>query len=514
MHFTAWGNKTVAWPCLYMPQHAGYQQRWALFNGTSPIVGNEWTVLFRCRLENFLTEGGRAWVFAANTTNLGGQRAIRLGFGRVDSSQNVKDPIYVKAAFGGRYPAFTKIPAVTSNLWLEVAMTVSNNNIRLSCAPENGMRVFYSWTCPADHASYTTNFIPANIRLGGEAYAGNETAGKTNFRGDLQMFALWGRALSDCEVCEAFGGGAPNLLRIGEENCTAEMFGGAAPASGETVTLDPVASDKRSFPTTLTRGATFRIPFSVDKYAADAAHWVRIKAQNGSASGLVAVALDGNDIDTLAVSSGSNSYLWIPGDKFTLGEHVLTLNRVDGGGGNVKFDVIEVGGAWSAGVVDNVYSDALSDSESKPDTSINFDPDTWNTGSLNLKEFVRTVSRNASGTIHRPRRIVWNLPDNAAGKFGFRMRYMLHWHDAVGETVETCVNGVPVFSDTITKATEKEMREFTIDAENGIFRDGENVITIDYPAVTRTDGSQTYITFDMLSIEPLRPKAPFVMVVR
>lgn len=36
------------------------------------------------------------------------------------------------------------------------------------------------------------------------------------------------RCLSDREVCEAFGGGSPNLFRIGEENCTAEMFGGAA----------------------------------------------------------------------------------------------------------------------------------------------------------------------------------------------------------------------------------------------------------------------------------------------
>lgn len=44
----------------------------------------------------------------------------------------------------------------------------------------------------------------------------------------------------------------------------------------------PRISAKRAFPATLTPGATFRIPFFVDKYAANKAHWLRFKAQNGS----------------------------------------------------------------------------------------------------------------------------------------------------------------------------------------------------------------------------------------
>ena len=107
----------------------------------------------------------------------------------------------------------------------------------------------------------------------------------------------------------------------------------------------PRISDKRAFPATLTPGATFRIPFFVDKYAANKAHWLRFKAQNGSASGRIGVALDGVALDPLCVSSDRNAYIWIPRGKFTIGDHVLTLSRTDGGPGNVVFDVIELGGA-------------------------------------------------------------------------------------------------------------------------------------------------------------------------
>ena len=83
--------------------------------------------------------------------------------------------------------------------------------------------------------------------------------------------------------------------------------------------------------------------------------------QTGSAFGTLAVALDGVALDTLDVSSGRNAYIWVVGEKFTIGNHVLTLSRTDGGSGDVKFDVIELGGAWSAGIVDNDTSDVTSD---------------------------------------------------------------------------------------------------------------------------------------------------------
>ena len=519
VHFTAWGNKTVAWPCLYLPQTDNgtkcYAHRWQMFDGAKLISGNQWTILFRCRIDDYLLEGNPAWVWntVTDTSKASGQREIRIGFGRNPNDSSDKKN-YVKICLGQNYPALTDL-CVETNEWLEVAVVVDGraeaHSIRASLARPNDVRWYRDYTVPYDHDHYTTNFYLGNVWLGGPN-SGAITSNKVNFRGDIQMFAIWNRCLSDREVCEAFGGGSPNLFRIGEENCTADMFGGAAPASGAIVTLDPLASDKRSFPTTLTKGATFRIPFSVDKYAANAAHWVRFKAQSGSASGTLAVALDGVALEPLAVSSGRNAYIWVSGEKFTIGNHVLTLSRTDGGSGDVKFDVIELGGAWSAGIVDSDISDATSDSV-KNLTQTKTAPDTWYPDSLNLKEFVRYVGRNKSGTLRRPKTIVWNLPDGAAGKFGMKMSYknLYYGESPLTNSLVTTVNGILAHENTDVRGN---LVSFEIEPEDGLFHDGENTIVLDFLPPTRTDSKNDWVSPDMIAIEPLRPKTGLVIILK
>ena len=526
VHFTAWGNKTVAWPCLYLPQTPSgdqyvYSQRWSL-EGGQLITGNQWTVLFRCRIDDFCTVGNNSWLWCTKTdTSKGGEeKEIRFGFGRNNNNTSDTTNNYVKVILGGGQNAFTDL-YVATNEWLEVAVVVDgraeNHSIRASLARPGNVRWYRDFEVPYSHSSHTTNFYPKSIWIGGPRYYGSQN-GNDNFRGDVQMLAMWNRCLSDREVCEAFGGGSPNLFRIGEENCTAEMFGGAAPASGATVTLDPLASDKRAFPTTLTPGATFRIPFSVDKYAANAAHWVRFKAQAGSASGTLAVALDSAALDPLSVSSGRNAYIWVPGEKFTIGDHVLTLTRTDGGSGSVKFDVIELGGAWSAGIADNSLADVTSDSTMNQTYIVNgkpvkYAPDTWYPDSLNLKEFVRYVGRNKSGTLHRPKTIVWNLPDGAAGKFGMQMSYKILYK---GETPLTN-SLVTTVNDSVAHTNNEvtgNLVSFKIEPEDGLFQDGENTIVLDFLQPTRTDGKTDWVSPDMVAIEPLRPKNPFAIIVR
>ena len=518
VHFTAWGNKTAAWPCLYLPQAPSggqyvYSQRWSL-EGGQLITGNQWTVLFRCRIDDFCTVGNNSWLWCTKTdTSKGGaEKEIRLGFGRNNNNTSDTTNNYVKVIFGNGQSALADL-YVETNEWLEVAVVVDGraeaHAIRASLARPGNVRWYRDFEVPYSHSSHTTNFYPKSIWIGGPRYYGSQN-GNDNFRGDIQMLAMWNRCLSDREVCEAFGGGSPNLFRIGEEGCTAEMFGGAAPAAGATVTLDPLASDKRAFPTTLTPGATFRIPFSVDKYAANAAHWVRFKAQSGSAAGTLAVALDGVALDTLDVSSGRNAYIWVPGEKFTIGNHVLTLSRTDGGSGDVKFDVIELGGAWSAGIVDNDISDATSDSIKNLTKTA---PDTWYPDSLNLKEFVRYVGRNKSGTLRRPKTIVWNLPDGAAGKFGMKMSYknLYYGESPLTNSLVTTVNGAIVHENTEVRGN---LVSFKVEPEAGVFHDGENTIVLDFLEPTRTDSKNDWVSPDMIAIEPLRPKTGLVILLR
>lgn len=521
---TSCGGATNTQAVLYFPQVANGTGKYSFENvwfktDAHPLgTGSEWTVVIRCRLENFVGSAV-SYVFGVKTTTLGGQKEIRLGWG--NNPNNASDTKkYLNVVTGNQRWAFTNIEAKTNN-WVEVAMVVHpttpvnvngqmtiTNCIRFASAYEGETRLWRNYDVPYSHSTATTNFIPLNVFFGGVRYD-DVTSNFDAFRGDIQLLGLWPRALSDDEICEAFSEDAPNLFRLGEENCAAEMFGGAAPASGATVTLNPLVNDKRDFPTVLTPGATFRIPFAVDKYATNTAHWVRFKAQSGSAAGTVAVAMDGVALDPLGVSSGHNSYLWVPGAMFTEGDHVLTLSRTDGGAGDVKFDVIELGGALCAGAADRNEDDMASASAT---ASLGyFDYDTWYAADGNLKDFVRATQRSKNGT-HRPKTIKWTLPQGAAEKFGmqFSYKFLYSTSDSGGnEPLVFTVNGTQVHVDnnaTHTKATTV----FKVDADSSPFVDGENTIHIDFAAANKNN----WLDWDMLKIEPLRPKSPFVLVVR
>jgi len=192
---------------------------------------------------------------------------------------------------------------------------------------------------------------------------------------------------------------------------------------------------------------------------------------------------------------------------------VLTLTRTDNGAGNLVYDVIELGGNWHAGIVDGDAGDATSDSVKNSATSAPA-PDIWYPDSLNLKEFVRYVGRNKSGTLHRAKTIVWNLPQGAAKKFGMKMSYnCLFVGDAPNtNSLVATVNGTPVHTNSEIRG--RRTVEFDIPAESNVFRDGENTIVLDFLQPTRTDGKPDWITPDMIAIEPLRPKLGMMMVIR
>ena len=521
--FTAWGNKTVKCPCLYLPQtpsgnpDAPYAQSMDLFaDGGCPITGNNWSVLFRCRIEDcFRYNWGGSWLLGIITTDLGGPKELRIGFTQGGWTEDFSSPYYVGAQIGGGAgsTAFTGIPAVKTNEWLEVALTVEGSKWRMSCATTNGVRWSQTFYVPGNHGSYSTNFIPATIRLGGPRAYGVRN-GSDNFGGDIQMFALWNRTLSDREVLEAFGNGSPNTFRLGEEDCTAEMFGGGAPSAGETVTLDPLVFDKRPFPTTLTKGATFGIPFSIDAYSAGRARWLRFSPQEGSASGTIAVAIDGNELGSLKAhargqgAAARSSYFYIKPENFTQGDHVLTLTRTADGTGNVIFDVIELGGGWQIGLVDGSPYEIGRAGSGTP----------WNLETWNFKEYDYVSSRTANA--NTPVRLFWNLPQGAAEMFSMRMRYATCWvgNMPMTNSIVTYVNSMPVYTNSsVTWHTEQRHTQvFDIPAELNAFHDGDNEITFEFSPCSRTDGDTDWVAYDMIGIEPLEPKLKkgFVIIVK
>ncbi len=514
---TAWGNKVVKCPCLYLPQTrvngTTYAQNFMLFGGGKPpIAGNNWTALFRCRIDDYVEYGANSWLLRVLTTDLGGVRELRFGFKQEGWGGSATAPYYLGFSIGGNVPTLTSIPVAT-NEWLEISLAVNGQEWRVSYGMTNSTRRYTTYWVPGNHTTYTTNFIPNSINLGGPRAKGYSNGGD-NFRGDIQMFALWDRTLSDREVLEAFGNGSPNTFRVGEEDCTAEMFGGAAPAAGETVTLDPLVFDKRPFPTTLTKGAAFRIPFSIDAYSAGRSRWLRFSPQEGSAMGRIAVAMDGQELGSLKTyargpgAAARSSYFYIKPENFTQGDHVLTLTRTADGTGNVIFDVIELGGGWQIGLVDgNPYEIGRAGSGTP-----------WHLETWNFKEYDYFSSRTANA--NTPLRIFWNLPQGAAEIFSMRMRYATCWvgNMPMTNSLVTYVNNMPVYTnEAVTWHTEKHhVQTFDIPAELNAFHDGDNEITFEFSPCSRTDGDTDWVTYDMIGIEPLEPKVKkgFVIIVK
>jgi hypothetical protein len=144
---------------------------------------------------------------------------------------------------------------------------------------------------------------------------------------------------------------------------------------------------------------------------------------------------------------------------------------------------------------------------------VKYAPDTWYPDSLNLKEFVRYVGRNKSGTLRRPKTIVWNLPDGAASKFGMQMSYKILYkgETPLTNTLVTKVNNTIAHENT---GATNSFVSFKIEPENGLFQDGENTIVLDFLPPTRIDGKNDWVSPDMVAIEPLRPKNPFAIILR
>ena len=133
---TAWGNKVVKCPCLYLPQTrvngTTYAQNFMLFGGGKPpIAGNNWTALFRCRIDNYVEYGDPSWLLRVLTTDLGGVRELRFGFKQEGWGGSTTAPYYVGFCINSGMPTLTSIPVAT-NEWLEISLAVNGSEWRVS----------------------------------------------------------------------------------------------------------------------------------------------------------------------------------------------------------------------------------------------------------------------------------------------------------------------------------------------------------------------------------------------
>ena len=483
----AWGNKTfkdeqvLEFPSGQYVNASGknsvYCQRFTLFGGTKMITGDKYTYLARVRVDGYVypetSANASGWLFNANGT--GGSVALRFGFRT--NTRGTNDAGFLNIATGNTTNNELKDLVVTNGVWAEVAYVVSNRTIRASVGLPGCIRRWKNLTVPTG-SGYPTSLTPNEPLYLGGCRGGEQQGNADCFRGAVHMVGVWDRALSDAEVVEAFGGPNPNLLRIGEEGCSAEMFAGAT-ATGE-VTLDQTVSDQRLWPAAVGNGAVLKMPFAVGKFMAGLGQVLRLVPREGSGAGEFAVSVDGKKVAVVAVraraAGGAKdpSFLFIKPLFLTEGNHVLTLTRTDAKSEPVKLDAIELGGSWRVGLVNTGREAEMSSDTQTGGISPARDADTWYPASQNFKDFVSYSGRK--NTLDRQKRIVWRIPDGLAGKATYKLGFKGLWSVDDGIQHVLSLNDVQIDKSLLTgdKRVDCEFAPQTL-------ADGLNELHCSYP---------------------------------
>ena len=220
---------------------------------------------------------------------------------------------------------------VKPNEWTDFAVTVKNRNMTIYSYQESSDDI--ATLEVAGNAATRTGTPNGNIFLGIHmdgacGYEWSTTAGRLRaFRGSIQSYAAWDRALSADEVRQVFAWPGTDLVRLGTANDSAQEFaGGAAPTT-----------------------------FSFDVAAKDAGlpQVLRVTATSASAAGTFSVSLNGTGIGSLTVAPGGTALFHVKKNLTVAGSNIITLTTAD----PVAIDAIAVGGGLRIGLADGSFSE-------------------------------------------------------------------------------------------------------------------------------------------------------------
>ncbi len=316
------------------------------------------------------------------------------------------------------------------------------------------------------------------------------------FRGSIQQFAVWDRALSTAEIYQALGWPRTDLWRVGVVDGRADEFRGTAPAGGVDV-------DAGAWPIQegVSRGQplTLRFPL-VDNYETRRAQLFRWKSLPGSASGMLELTLNGKNLGRKPVRGGRWSQWFVPAEALQAGTNTAVLARVDTGEGALRADAVMLGGGFQVGKADGGYSDYVQES----------------TGLKHLYA--------ADGNLHDVRRVLY-CGANAHSNYWFHVNVpaeMAHDRQRWRFTLASCGGSRPAGVTTHPISVDlngtclgtKEMgssTSWTIDIPASDILPGENVFNFRNGAPNT--GSH-YTGIDYFALEPLRPTDGTIMLLR
>ena len=321
-----------------------------VLTGATTSNTNRYTVLLRYKMEN---------KYSSSATE-----SILIDYGWA-YSQNSGFQLSIRGDDDNQYLHVYRGNTINS----EIKATMNSADTRLSCgkwvdiAIVNDYNNFYVYTCAEggrlcvqhiDVAPNASSVSRTDVNIGGHAFNSSSKTYTTaeftaitaamnqSFRGWIQQYAIWQRALSESEVKEAFmnGCGADDLIRFGVPNDSAYEFKGQG-----TETDADLATDWRNLPQSLTAASpTATIRFSVDALSF-VGRRLSVKTTSASAVGCtLSATLNGNSLlSGAAAAPGATITADVPAADLVAGSNELVLTRTDGGDGDLEIDCLYIG---------------------------------------------------------------------------------------------------------------------------------------------------------------------------
>ena len=341
-------------------------------------ISNHYTFVARLRLDKLTSTD---WIATIGYDG-GNKRGLLLGFGQHNS--NYPDCKRVSIYWtpnqteGNRGWDFSSL-YVKTNTWFDLSVTVGNGKLRLGIATQGGdagpTLAFEEKEMLTDNCTLIKGY-DGPYRFFAESVTSSTTG---NFEGSVQQIALWNRTFTDREVMEAFGMPRPSVFRVGFDNGSSAEFGGDRESSEQTI--DGLGS-WRDVTGVMAAGDTWTVRFPVLKSESDSRgpfvpYVFSLRSLPDSAISSIRISLNGVSLGTRRVGKNARAFWPVASGLFAEGVNSLTIERTDGGSGNLKLDAMELGGALSVGYQNGSGSEMGSAVKGKIATAANPNPLYW-----------------------------------------------------------------------------------------------------------------------------------------
>ena len=321
-------------------------------------ISTEYTIVSRIKMDE---DGlGREECLFKIGYNASAKQGMYLALAKSPATSGVTDigSRYIKGKCtpndGSNDASYQFAVRIPTNTCVDLAVVVGNGKLRIGVAtPESSANHDNNPTIVfAETPMWTDNGLSSgdHYRLfcysGQPAPATSDNADKTCFIGSVQQLAIWGRALNDQEVMEAFGMPRPAIFRTGLDNGNANEFGGTR--SGATQTIDGLGS-WQDIANTMNAGDTWTVNFTALRDEAGLAQIFSIKALHGSATARIEPKLNGTSLGERRIAANARVFWPVATNLIVEGSNTLVIERKDNSAGSSLMDAMELGGSLGVG---------------------------------------------------------------------------------------------------------------------------------------------------------------------